>query len=478
MAVYHMEKIYENSPIWFQNLMISVKGLQFRCQRASTGVMREHYNFLLASQYWRVEQFRDYQMKKMRQLLSIAFQHVPYYRDMQQRLGCHVEDFKRPEDIRLLPTLDKYEVRGNEKLFCNELISPKRYLEGSTSGTTGTPLKVYFTRESFSRKWAFVVRLRRWAGLPDPFFPRRVQFSARPIVPVSQPRDRHSYCRWNMPGKSLLCSAFHISPEAIPYYIKAMNAFNPELIDGFPSSMGVIAKIGHRQNLKLPRPRAIITTAETLLQEHRQTLEEAFGCRVYNQYSASDPSCFWCECEQGVMHDNLESGFSEIVASDGKPLPDGNMGEVAFTPFIDSDSIMILIRYRLGDLAIRSGHEKCACGREMPIMKSLEGRREDILYFPDRGYVTGTYIFDGISNLVEAQIIQEDLNTLKILIIPDDGYNKEIEAKLIHNAKVQISNSINIIIEKVDRIFRGTGGKLRPIISKVQHLYPHNMSLY
>lgn len=478
MSLDYMESIYQKSPVWFQNLMVSLKGLQFRYQRASTKIMQEQFNFLLTSQYWRLEQFRDYQLQRMRQLLELAFQHVPYYRDMKNKLGCQLEDFKTLENLSLLPTLDKYQLRGNEELFCNELIDKKKYLKGSTSGTTGTPLKIYFTRESFSRKWGFVARLRHWAGLSDPFFPRRAQFSARNIVPPTQAKDLHSYWRWNIPGNSLICSAFHLSPQAVPYYIEAINRFNPELIDGFPSSMQVIAKVGRRLGLKLPNPRAIITSAETLLPEHRQLLEEAFGCRVFDQYTSSDPSCFWCDCEHGVMHDNLESGVTEIVSSDGKPLPNGSLGEVAFTPFVNANTAMVLIRYRVGDMAIKAGQQRCACGREMPVMKSLEGRKEDILYFPDRGYVTGTYFLSGVTNLVEAQMIQEDLNTLKVLIVPDDGYNQEIEAKLIQNLRNQASTSINIIIEKVDRIYRTPGGKVRPIISKVHHLYPDDMRLY
>ncbi len=188
MSLNYFEIIYNKSPIWFQNLMVSIKGLQFRYQRASTKIMREQYNFLLNSQYWRLEQLLDYQLQRMRQTLDIAFQHVPYYRNMKKELGCNPEDFKKLEDLSLLPTLDKYQLRGNEKLFCNELIDKKKYLKGSTSGTTGTPLTVYFTQESFSRKWGFVARLRHWAGLPDPFFPRRVQFSARHVVPPPNPR--------------------------------------------------------------------------------------------------------------------------------------------------------------------------------------------------------------------------------------------------------------------------------------------------
>jgi len=103
---------------------------------------------------------------------------------------------------------------------------------------------------------------------------------------------------------------------------------------------------------------------------------------------------------------------------------------------------------------------------------------EDILYVPDRGYITATTFFCGLTNIIEGQVIQESLDDIRILLVPGIGYNEKVEAHLIHNLRVQISSSVNITIEKVDRVPRGPGGKFRPIITKVGHLYPDDMSLY
>ena len=476
MADKHWDQVYAHSPIWLQNVMVSVKGLQFRYQRNNDLILRERFRFLLESQYWSSPQFREYQVQQLQQLLNIAFRHVPYYRDLRKKLGCNPEDFKEPEDIRLLPTLSKSQVKGNESLFLNETIDLRTCHTSSTSGTTGTPIKTYGNQESFSSKWAFVARLRHWAGLTDPFYPRRAQFTARSIVPPDQALDKRIYWRYNIPGKSMLCSAYHISPEAVPYYIKALQNFNPELIDGTPSSMIAIIRVNRRLGLGLPKPRAVITSAETLLPEHRLELQEAFGCKVFDHYSATDPSCFWCDCEFGVMHENPEIGISEILNDQDEQVQNDMVGEVAFTPFYNK--VMVFIRYKLGDMAIKSGQEGCLCGRNMPVIKSLEGRKEDILYVPDRGYITGTAFFSGLTNIVEGQIIQEDLNHIRVLLVPGKGYDQEVESRLLHNLRVQISNLVKITIEQVEQVPRGPGGKIRPIISKVQHLYPDDMRLY
>jgi phenylacetate-CoA ligase len=476
MAGKFIERLYYNSPIWLQNIFVSGQGLLFRYRRANERILRAQFEFLLRSEHWTTEQFRDYQVQQLRHLLHIAFNHVPYYRDLQKKLGCDLEDFKRPEDIRLLPTLAKSQVRNNESIFLNEQVDLRKCYKGSTSGTTGTPITTYASQEAFSTKWAFVSRLRHWAGLKDPFYPKRAQFTGRFIVPPEQAPDKHVYWRSNIPGKSLLFSSFHISPETIPYYVKALRDFNPESIEGFPSAMLIIARVNRRLGLILPRPKAIIATAETLLPEHRQELQEAFGCQVFNYYSASEPSSFWCECGNSVMHENPESGISEIIDKNGKPVNNGDAGEVAVTAF--HNPVMILIRYRLGDIAFRADQEKCLCGRQMPIIKNLLGRKEDILFIPERGYVTGTVPFSGISKIIEAQIIQEDLSHIMVLVVPGYGYNQEEEIRLRHNLHMQLGESVNITVNKVEAIPCGPGGKFRPIISKVQHLYPDDMRLY
>ncbi len=79
----------------------------------------------------------------------------------------------------------------------------------------------------------------------------------------------------------MLYSSFHLTEGNIPYYIESLNNFKPEAIDGFVSSIYEIAFYIKRKNVKLEfQPKVIFPTSETLTEEHRKTIEEAFNCKV------------------------------------------------------------------------------------------------------------------------------------------------------------------------------------------------------
>ena len=83
---------------------------------------------------------------------------------------------------------------------------------------------------------------------------------------------------------------------------------------------------------------------------------------------------------------------------------------------------MPLLRYRLGDVAIAEADVPCACGRAMPRIRKVVGRLDDILFVPQRGYVGRLDpVFKGLENIIETQIIQETLDTIRVLLVPGAG---------------------------------------------------------
>jgi phenylacetate-CoA ligase len=467
-----IENLYNKSPIWLQNIFVSVKGWDYRYRRANNKIIREQFRFLQKSGNWSSEQYYYYQIQELKKLLSFSFQHVPFYRDMQKKIGCEPNDFKKPEDIQLLPILEKDVIRKNPEIFLNETINLKKCFRAYTGGSTGTPLLFYEMPKSFSLRWAFVVRLRYWAGLSNPFYPRRAQLTGRNIVPPNQDKRKKYYWRRNIPGNAMLFSTTHLSPETAQSYAQALCDFEPELIDGYPKALFIIARLAKGLSLKLPRPRAIIVSGETLLAEHRQEIEAAFQCKVFDQYAASEPSCFWCDCEHSHMHINPEYGISEIVDPQGAPVAPGEVGDVLVTSFLNP--AMILIRYRIGDLAVPSNKATCACARQMPMIERIEGRiADDVIFVPERGYVGRmSPVFKGLSNIIETQIVQESLDNIKVIIVPDNGFKAEIAEHLIQNMRARLGQKVSITWETVDFIPRRPNGKFANVVSHVKHLYP------
>jgi phenylacetate-CoA ligase len=474
MTMSVLESFYNNSPIWLQNVMVSARGLDYRYRRANSRINREQFEFLLRSQWWDEESFQKFQILELQKILNTAFKTTVHFHKMQTELQCFPEDFKSLNDLKRLPLLEKQDLRNNESKFYNYSQNLKYYNHIFTSGTTGTPINILESQESFSKRIAFVSRLRSWAGLDDVIFPRRAQFTGRVIVPAIQDKRKHIYWRINRPGNACLFSTTHLSAETVPHYIKALVEFRPDLIDGYPSALLIIARIAKILKLDLPVPKAIIVTAETLLPEEKEDLQNSFKCKVYNQYAASEPSCFWSECEYGVMHINPEYGISEILNPGGNPSDVGEEGEVVVTSFLNP--VMPLIRYRIGDVAVVGSSSYCKCGRKMPRIQRVIGRSDDLLYIPERGYIGRLDpSFKGLSNIIEAQIIQESFSKIQVFLVPDENYSDEIGNKLVRNLKDKLGEHILINIIIVKRIDRGANGKFRTVISKVKHLYPDKL---
>lgn len=463
-----LASLYARSPLALQNLIVSGKGLHYRCRRVSTRRLRKHLAFLLGSQWWTPQQHAEYQLEQLKRVLTQAFEHVPYYRGLGKRLNWRSEDLSSLDDLRALPILQKNDVRGSEQEFVDSRFDLKRLWKGNTSGTTGTPLSVYFTREAMSRRWAFVARLRTWAGLHEPIWPKRVQFTGRNIVPDAATTAEGTYWRYNVAGRSLLMSTTHISRDTAAAYAAAMRRFRPQLVDGYPSALLMIARIAKAQGDLMPRPQAIITSAETLFPDQREEIETAYGCQVFDQYASSEPSCFWATCEHGNMHMSPEYGISEIVGEDGLPVQPGETGTVVVTSFIHE--VMPLVRYNLGDTAVLGTGDACPCGRAMPRVERIVGRTDDILYFPGRGYIGRLDpIFKGLDAILEAQIVQEDLRTVCVQLVPAEGYRDEVARKLIANLRSKIGPDVNIRVKLVNHVPRGANGKFRSVVSKVIH---------
>jgi phenylacetate-CoA ligase len=264
-------------------------------------------------------------------------------------------------------------------------------------------------------------------------------------------------------------STSHISAESAPGYLAAMLRFQPELMDGYPSAFAVMARLASSQGLKAPRPRAIITSAETLLPEDKLLIEQVFGCAVFDQYASSDTAAFMCSCEHGAMHVNPEFGLCEILDERGDPVPAGQEGEIVATSFCNTEQVFI--RYRTGDTAIPA-EGPCPCGRHMPAVAAITGRMDDILYTLERGYVGRLDpVFKGLSGIIEAQLIQENLGRIRVLTVPAPCVRPDYSA-LTANMRKKLGDKIDIVIEEVAVIPRGPNGKFRSVISKCRDEYP------
>jgi phenylacetate-CoA ligase len=465
------KNIYDRSPVWLQNFMVSLQGIAYNHRRWNVRYGLRLLAGLRESQWWTSEQFLAYQNERLRRHIAYAAANIPYYGELFRKEGIDPAGIRTVEDLRKLPLLEKDVVRSNPNAFLRGGHPLDSWNRLFTSGTTGSPMELYSSRESFSRVWSFVFRLREWAGMRDPIYPRRAQFTGRDIVPDRKIKTGSVFWRRNIPGNSLLMSTSHLTADTVPAYVEAMKRFRPALVDGYPSAIVIVARVARSLDLDLPRPLAAITSAETLLPEDRRDIEQAFGCKVFDQYASSDTGAFICNCEQGSLHVNPEFGICEILRPDGLPAEPGEEGEIVTTSFCNKEQVFI--RYRIGDTAVAGPLETCSCGRAMPMVEALTGRLDDTLFIPDRGFV-GRFdpIFKSLTGMYEAQIIHESLNHLRVILVPDASYDPSAGARLEAAIRTKVGDTIGVTIEAVKEIPRGPNGKFRSVISKCRDRYP------
>lgn len=453
-----MTKLYYQLPPSLRSVVASFYGLSLRSWRygKETEVLVAE---ALERDKWSPQRWRIWQEERLARVLYRAASKVPYYRNQwteRRRKG----DQSSVERIEKWPLLDKEAVRRNPQAFVAEDCNLKKMFLDHTGGTTGTPLKLYSTKKTL-RAWhaIFEARARRWNGLSR--HERWATLGGQAIVRGDAKRP--PYWVWNAPMRHLYLSANHISPANTPYYLNALMRYRVRHIIGYSSSLSVLA----REALKLgaPRPsiRAIITMAEPLNRQQRDIIMTAFGCDIRETYGMSELVAMATECEAGTLHLWPEVGWLETFSDyEERPSAAGSTGRLIATSLMNTD--MPLVRYVVGDRGKLDGENSyCECGRQLPAILGIEGRTNDLLLTKDgREVYWLNPIFYGLP-VVEAQIIQERLDKVRVLYVPGLTFANNCEDVISNRLKTRMGD-IHVTLERVISIPRGPNGKFRAVI--------------
>ncbi len=401
---------------------------------------------------WSAAQWATWREERLGYILHRAATRVPYYRkywDAQRRAGNHTSW----QVLENWPLVDKETVRANPKAFLADDCDTRRMFKEQTSGTTGTPLKLWRSRATIATLYAIAIeRTRGWDNIANDV--RWARFGGQLITPVQQRKP--PFWVWNRAMRQLYMSSYHLAPDLIPYYLDELVDKSIVYMSGYPSAMHAVAQQAMRLGRRDVRLKAIYTNAEPLYADQRRTISEAFGCPVRETYGMAETVAAASECSAGKLHLWPEIGIVEV-------RPDG---ELVCTGLLNPD--MVLIRYRVGDRGrLAPEGTVCACGRALPIMTALEGRADDMLITRD-GRAAGPLdpIFDGISTIREAQIIQEQLDLVRVRVAPAPGFSAAHERTITTGVRERMGE-VRVIVDRVDAVPRSPNGKLRAVICNV-----------
>jgi len=419
---------------------------------------------LLQREYWKSDRLKDFQNERLRSVIKYAYDFVPFYHKKFRLLGLKPSDFKSKEDLRKLPVLSKSEIRQNVK----EMVSTEFDLNDlrmlSTSGSTGSPLFLYINgRENMFRKAKHL----------------RANFACgqKPLdkwVTIIAP---HHFGEASKFQRSL--GLFTPTPISVftetSAQVSLIERLQPDILDGYSSSLFVLAKELEKNDVSTIRPKSVIGGAELIDSNSREFIEKIFQTSFYDQYSSVEMERMsWQCCVRDQYHIDSDALIMEFVDKNGEEVSSGERGEIVCTSLFNY--AMPFFRYAIGDVGIPSD-EMCSCGRSLPLMKTVEGRKDSLLVLPDgrsltpRAFTIAMNMFKYYSFIEQFRVVQNKIDLFEFsLVLKKESIGKDVvEAEFVkHLKKVFCHDQMRFDIKFVDSIPLDKNGKFKVAVSNLK----------
>jgi len=314
----------------------------------------------------------ELQMGRLRETLHSAYAHVPFYRRKLDELGIAPEDVRCHGDVADLPFTTKTDLRDHYPFGMFARPRGEIVRVHASSGTTGNPTTVGYTREDIDTWCDLVARALAAAGLK----------------PGDLLQNAYGYGLFtgglglHFGAERLGCTVVPISGGNTERQLKIMRDFGATALSCTPSYAMHLAEAARDRGLgpeDLP-VRVGVLGAEPWTDELRAQIEAGLGIDALDIYGLSEMGgpgvAFECLGKAG-MHVNEDHYLVEVVDPDTlMPLPEGEVGELVLTTL--SRRAQPLIRYRTRDLCSVSS-DPCVCGRTAIRMSKPIGRSDDML---------------------------------------------------------------------------------------------------
>lgn len=318
------------------------------------------------------ERLKELQLERLKRMVNRIFDNVPFYRNKFQEMGLGPEDVRSLEDLKKLPFTNKTDLRDNYPygLFAEPLSKIVRI--HASSGTTGKPTVVGYTRND----------LALWS-----------ECAARALVCAGA--DEHSVIQ-NSYGYGLFTGGMgiHGGAERLGASIIPMSGGNTQkqimlmrdfgtthltCTPSYASYLGEALKDAGIDPNDLPL-RAGVFGAEPWSENMRRNIEKSLGIKAHDIYGLSEicgPGVA-IECgEQNGLHIWEDHFLAEIInPATGENMPEGEDGELVVTTLTKEG--IPLLRYRTHDIT-HLIEEPCPCGRTHHRIARISGRTDDML---------------------------------------------------------------------------------------------------
>jgi phenylacetate-CoA ligase len=357
--------------------------------------------------------------------------------------------------------LNKSEVRATPAAF----ISGSRLftVNASTGGTSGAPLQIVRSLRSVVFEQACIDHMMKKLGVDA----RAARCAVLRTESVKDPNDfRPPYWIFAGGGNRIVFSSSHLNATTAEHYAKALEAFAPDCLLGYPTSLEALCVLLQRSGRRVNIP-AALCSSEVLHDRVWSAARDVLGCKLLDYYGQAERVAFAYATAPGEYR--FLPGYAHVEFESAGSDGDHQLYEIVGTSLWNSS--MALIRYRTGDLlrvpASWGERELEELSLGLRSFSGVQGRDSDILITPAGVKVTGISHFQrDVANIVRIQVIQETAAKVVILVLATDDYNDVDGERLLHNAREKLPGSVAIEVRSVAALERTARGKTPFVIHR------------
>ena len=399
---------------------------------------------------------------KLKDFLCYGYENVPYVRNVMQQARIEPSDIRGPADLVYFPLMRKADVRKNREIMRSRVAGKLTLF--STGGSTGEPLLFDLPQERIASWIACRQRAMRWWGLSAG--DREFAIWGSPVEATRQDRIR------NLRDKIMatrLLSAFEMSEPVMSRYVDLLLKGDCRTIFAYPSSIYLLCLHARKEgrNLRRAGVKTVFVTGEILFTHQRELIAETLNCPVSSGYGGRDSGFVSNECPQGGMHIMADATIVEILDSQGKPVPEGEPGEIVVTDLYSRE--VPFLRYATGDIGALSSR-RCTCGRPLPLLDKIEGRTTDFILAPDGTILHALsviYVLREVEGIEQFRIHQKTVDRFLVQLVRNENFKSESEPRIREGLRQRLRAPVEVTIEYLPALLSERSGKFRHVISDV-----------
>ena len=402
------------------------------------------------------------QNKRIHELMKIAYE-IPFYRERFESSGTTPDDYHCSEDLEKFPLITKADLR----LWMQQETDAHPEMKGkwdvlSTSGSSGTPLRILLTQKEVAAGNANWIRILKIAGY-DPFFGKMYSFETSHRDPDAKKEDSFIQ-KYGILRRKVVDEKTCVG-EGVRDTINEINEYKPDMLCFRRNCLVRIALYAKQHNMPLWKPKYYVPVSEMVDEVTVNLLHEMMGPGLIDGYGASETGCCVVKYPNRKYYHIMNDTHVVNIYDENNKLAEN--GKVILTTLYKKT--FPIINYDVGDLA----QSKVKDG--IRYISSIQGRMNDLVKHED-GVLSSALelmkIANGTVGLAQFRFIQESYHHMHIQLVADPNNTsktpEENEKYFVDSVKALYGDEFDITVEWLEVLPPDQTNKQRCFICHVE----------